>query len=69
MDQVMEAYLTPSIGSQIDFSKPASLKLSGFFHSLDLPFRVSVTIQRAYSSSENASLEEFVQAQLDFHQL
>jgi hypothetical protein len=61
----MTAYLVPSIGSRIEFSKPASLKLLGFFHSLDLPSRVLVTVQRTFSSSENASIEEFIQAQFD----
>ncbi len=57
----MGAYFIPSIGSRKDFSKPASLQLSGFFHSLDLPSRVLVTIHRAHSNSEKESLEEFLQ--------
>jgi hypothetical protein len=60
----MEAYLVPSAGPLSVFSKPASLKLSGFFLTLDLPSRIVITIQRGYSKSETASPEEIVQARV-----
>jgi hypothetical protein len=58
----MEAYLVPSIGSLAAFSRPVSLKLSGFFLELDLPSRILITIQKSYSNSGTISPEDLVQA-------
>ena len=60
----MEAYLVPSIGSLAAFSRPVSLRLSGFFLALDLPSRALITIQKGYSNSGIISPEDLVQAQL-----